>query len=346
MRCERTLRAAAPHWDAILDAGLGEHIVYLYDSRPRAWLEELCQYQLESAVHMSEDGAGTLPAGGCSSASGRPSERITIPLLQLFACHMATLAKVARHDRRFCQTLNSHSRFLRVLMSQSAQQVMAAAEAAVDPSQQALATAAAAPSLVALLMPRCAALSAAVRDDCTQLPAITLLHAMAFVYVCQTVLGQRLFVQVLSSCHISTLLGRAAAEVRQPPQRARRNWHHVAIGCLAEHVQTVALGVHDLVSRECDGAPPGSPRLRDLLVQPLLQLLLGSPLLDQLVGLQHVMVDGGEASEAVLSRTKLLRLGPMNPAHLAPITDLPGKTLLVRGAQGLVASSRNASCII
>ena len=58
------------------------------------------------------------------------------------------------------------------------------------------------------------------------------------------------------------------------------------------------------------------------------------------------MVDGGEASEAVLSRTKLLRLGPMNPAHLAPITDLPGKTLLVRGAQGLVASSRNASCII
>ena len=124
---------------------------------------------------------------------------------------------------------------------------------------------------------------------------------------------------------MSTLLDRAAVEVRQPLQRTRRSWHNAAIGFLFDHVQGVVQRVHQLASRGCDGAPVGSLELRNLLAQPLLQLL-SSPLLDLLAGLQHAMVDGGDT---VLSAA-YLRLGRMNPAHLVPIIDLPGKALLVR----------------
>ena len=241
VRCERTLRAVIPNWEVLHNAaGLGVHVDYLLrDNRPQVWLEELClhlQHELaaEASAGKARSGsfsdAGRLwepglflceapwkapvavrqpPLGGGSNSTGVwLSERVAIPLLHLLTSHMATAAKIAQQDINFCKTFLWHSQLLMALMRPQPSQVSAAAAAAADTAAAAAASlqrvlAAAAPSMVAFLLPRCAALSANTEasDMDRHSPAVMLLHSMAFVYVCGS-LGARLSLQVISLRHM------------------------------------------------------------------------------------------------------------------------------------------------
>lgn len=192
VRCEQSLRAVAPYWGAMQDAGLGGPMDHLYDDRPRAWLDELCHHHGVALMQPVRDEARQrLRAGSSSSgAPDWPSERAMLPLLQLLACHMATAAKFVRRDGRFCRTLESHAASLTELTLQLS-------------SSRPLVLAAVAPSLVAFLVPRCAAVSGVMLDDEEgQLLAITALCSVSFVYACP-ILGLRLLLQVTCLCHIS-----------------------------------------------------------------------------------------------------------------------------------------------
>ena len=237
------------------------------------------------------------------------------PFLQLLSSHTATLAKAVQYDSRLLSGLREHVRTIELLFLTPPAS-----------SRHRAALAAAAPLVVALLMPRFAAIRAAAFASCygasvAQLPAASILRSIAAV--CAK-LPPRLSLFVLSSRQMSTLVFRAVEEFKNPPQMAEHLAFHRALLILAEYARLVTSLIQHLSKEGCEGAVVGSPELRDLLVGPLLQLL-GSPLLDLLVLMPHIQTVWIE--EAVLGRSQyqlnclppLRLLGADDPQRLAQV---------------------------
>ena len=210
--------------------------------------------------------------------------QVLLPFLQLLSSHAATLAKAVQCDSRLLDALMRHALTMKILFLTS--------PASLHEGQHHAALAAAAPLVVALLLPRCASISAAAltspHGSCAvQLTASHILSSIAAVC---TKLPLRLSLLVLGSGHMSTLVHRAVDEVRTLRQgRVGQLAFHRAFIVLAEYARLVTCLIQHLSKEGCEGAPPGSPALRNLLAGPLLQLL-GSPLLDLLVMMPHVLV--------------------------------------------------------
>ena len=251
---------------------------------------EVMAPQLADHVNQIEEESGCLLALLSRDAAASPHlcpPRLPLPFLQLLSSHVATLAKAVQCDSRLLAGLCEHVRTIELLfLTPPASSRHHAALAAV------------APLVVALLMPRCAAIRAAAFASCygasvTQLPASNILRSIAAV--CSK-LPPRLSLFVLSSCHMSTLVFRAVEEVRNPPQRAEHPAIHRALLILAIYARLLTSLIQRLSKEGCEGAAAGTPELRYLLAGPLLQLL-GSPLLDLLVHTPDVWDE-----EAVLTR--------------------------------------------
>ena len=245
---------------------------------------EVMAPQLANHVKHIDEVCGHLLATLSRDATAFPDlcpPRLLLPLLQLLSSHTATLAKAVHCNGRLLAGLCEHVRTIKLLFL-------------TQPSSRhhhAALLAATAPLVVALLLPRCAAISAAafasLQGDCVLQPAAgSVLSSLAGVC---TKLPPGLSLLVLSSGHMWTLVLRAVEEVRTFRQGRSLFTFHKAFRILAEYARLVACLVQHLSKEGCEGAPPGSPELRVLLAQPLLQLL-GSPLLDLLAYAPHLLV--------------------------------------------------------
>ena len=108
----------------------------------------------------------------------------------------------------------------------------------------------------------------------------------------------------------------AGGEVSDGEGNSRRSNMHQAIGSLGGFACILASLVRLLVTRGCDGAPVGSPQLRDMLARPVFQLL-SSPLLDLLARMQHVPVDTAWATVTHSAPS------PSPPGERAPVRQMP-----------------------
>ena len=243
--------------------------------------------QLANYVNHMEEVCGHLLATLSQDAVASPHlcpPRLLLPLLQLLSSHVATRAKAVQCDSRFLTTLMSHALMMKLMFLTP--------PASLHEGQRHAALTAAAPLVAALLLPRCAAISgatfASLRGDCALQPVVGAILS-SITAVCNK-LPPRLSLFVLSSCHMSTLVLRAVDEAGSLPQGlAGDHASHRAILILAVYTRIVASLIQCLSKEGCEGAPPGSPELRDLLAGPLLQLL-GSPLLSLLAHTPHVLV--------------------------------------------------------
>ena len=136
----------------------------------------------------------------------------------------------------------------------------------------------------------------------------------------------------LSSSPMSILSGRLAVCMSSCYGPATREHSHYAVGGLCAYASDISLTSGIIAINGCEGAPPGSDELRDLLAQPFLRLL-GSPLLDLLAALQHVvMVAISGFCDQGLPRASI------PPVHLLPASlnpDARGSEVAMQVGLGL-----------
>ena len=240
VRCERAMRAMAPHWQE-QEASWGE-AACLFErlASPALWL---CQF-----IKIESEGGQPVPG----------------PVLQLLASSAATVLKAARIvgiDAGLLLPINFVS----------------------TPSPFWSVTGAR-PATISLLLPRMAGASNQPRSSTKLLCAANAVDTVLFMSRCRA--PDRCILMVLGSCHMATLVNKAAAELLQCSGTATRRVAHFAVGIMSFCAASLSM---QSAGQGYEGVPSGSAQLRDLLARPLLQLL-HSPLLDTLVALQHVMI--------------------------------------------------------
>ena len=279
VRCERTLRVIAPHWQA-LRAGWGEaaaiRSVFRSITFPVNWL---CQL----AASEREDAQSVLPE----------------PVIRLLASCVATILKASR-------VAGFHADFLLpscfvnipVLRRPTSGMMHAAvclilprmAGAVSVPRIQGGSSGAPGASSSARGSGSSAAQGAASSSLICASRAVDIVLRMSQCGNYETAP----LMLLLGSLHMTTIVNRASSELLHcsEPATKREDAHFVVgtLSCYAAYLSThIAFGA----SQGCDGgAYSGSAELRDLLARPLLHLL-HSPLLNTLVALQHVMVEEG-----------------------------------------------------
>ena len=214
---------------------------------------------------------------------------------------------------------------------------------------------AAAPALICLLLPRLAALSTTDMgavvgintlakmptglqwDPDRSLRVLTSSHAMQLLHGClMAVVGGSVAEGGSSGGGGSSGSGGDVSD--GTGSSLGRSDMHQAVGSLGGFACILAGLVRQLVTRGCDGAPLGSPLLRDLLARPVLQLL-NSPLLDLLARMQHVPVDTAWATVIHSAPCPCPPPGERAPVRQTPMQadDADGARLemQVRWANGL-----------
>ena len=271
VRCERAIRAAAPHWGAIEAAGWSSVAgrIYLITSR-----------MLTRLVNMRKPGAWTTEEDAAGS------------LLLLLASNTATLLKFARHSRLMDEDL-LQSGLIRI------HHIVARCSALGPACQPAIK--AAGPTIFFMLAPRhtvyaiqaapswYAARASGQHHSQRTLHMISprfWLHCMVST-CCSLVLEPRLSLLALSAQPMAALLHLVMEEVEHSPEWCTPDYLDAAIATLSLYMEVVTLTIHDLASSVCKGTAAGPSQLLDMLAQPVLSLL-GSQLLDVLAMLQHI----------------------------------------------------------
>ena len=159
-----------------------------------------------------------------------------------------------------------------------------------------------APAITSLLLPRLAS----VRSFGGPFSAA---NAAVFIAELSDDLKGSHSLPVLGSCHMSALLRQAVVESSCFASKHINSQEALkAIDALARCATHYARTSVFVVRKGCDGLPANSPGLRAQLAQPVF-MLLGSPLLDLLVLLQHVVIASWEGSD---------RWPSIPPAHELP----------------------------
>ena len=142
-------------------------------------------------------------------------------------------------------------------------------------------TAAAAPAMLCLVLPRWAALASSRAIPPPQLPSLTADLSMVERIVKCHFKSPRQALSVLGSCHATALLRISVTGLRDPPVLTQRSGMHLSLIRILSFADSLSNSAFWLATEGCEGAPPRSPQLRDLLAGPILELL-GSPLLSLL----------------------------------------------------------------
>ena len=262
VRCERTLRVIAPHWQA-LSAGWGKAAERLF-RRITVTVNWLCQL-----------------AGG---ESGDAHSSLPEPVIPLLASSVATILKV-ESVAGFHADFMLPSTFVNIPALRRPTSGMM--HATVSLILLRMARAVSAPRIVGSSIPQGAASSLLF---CAGRAVDTVLRMSQWGDYETAPL-----VPLLRSLHMTSLVNRASAELLHCSGLAtKRGDAHFVVGTLSCYAAYLSTHIAFGASQGCDGGAyySGSAELRDLLVRPLLHLL-HSPLLDTLVALQHVMVEEG-----------------------------------------------------
>ena len=245
--------------------------------------------------------------------AGEAGEQTAVALIRILASYAASSVKAAAlHDGRYGPTMASRasvrvSKCWNDCLSQAISSLKSQGEA--QQLEQA-AGIAAAQAVFCRLLPRLAALPS--KDS-----AAMGLYMLSQLTICLQRCPER-SLRLLTSCHVMQLV---RGSVLADTDISRTRWETCQdIGLLADLACAVARMALQLVAQGCDGAPPGSPQLHDLLARPLLQLL-NSPLLDLLAGLQHVPVSF-EAAGVILASSFCPPCG-VSSLHQMPETVQP-----------------------
>ena len=295
VRHERALRAVT-HWEC-------------YDP-----FDPVCRIFRRSASWLCHD----LAEGGRGSGA-----QVTLPLLRLLASHAASTLKVAQHCAVFDVALVSmqvSSCWQALIPELNGKGEEMRNGPLTAPEMEAIA--AAAPAVICLLLPRLASLSSMGSAGAAHPPRGSLkdppqLKALFFLMTCLDFCPARTL-RLLTSCHTMRLVlgpyGSLLEVMDSCSDRSAASDLRQGIGELGDFACAVACRIFELVCHGSDGAPVGSPQLRDLLARPLLQLLC-SPLLDLLGRMQHIPVDAGASVTSLPFRSA--------PRGLVPLHEMP-----------------------
>ena len=173
-------------------------------------------------------------------------------------------------------------------------------------------------TIVSLLLPRMAAIVPGDWAD-TFLGAATPLDFGLVMSQCDDAsceVAKRILLR-LSSSPMSILSSRLALCMSSSYGPATRVHSHYAVGGLCAYASYFSLTSGSIAINGCNGVPPGSAELRDLLAQPFLRLL-GSTLLDLLAAFQHVVMSAipGFCDQGIPTAS-------IPPVHLLPASMDP-----------------------
>ena len=276
VRCERAIRAAAPHW-GVLEAGLES-----------GWSDAVYNTCLTTSRLLA-----AFANGEAVLAEACFTEATAATLLQLLTSNAATLIKLAWHTGKMDKTL-----FMRSVICLNK---IACRCSDVGPAFQRAITAAG-PTIFFLLAPRHIAL--AIQSATSQATAwvsggdsrpatkpasgVSLGHCLHWMVTpcCSLIPDPRLSLLALTAQPMTALLLAVMEEAEHSPEWITPDAMDDAVASSSHYSELVAVWVHQLANCGCEEAAPGSAQLRDLLAQPVL-CLLGSSLLDQLAMLQH-----------------------------------------------------------
>ena len=281
VRCERAMRAIAPHWHA-QKASWGE-AGYKFEilASSAHWL---CQFA--DSVKQHENGQ-SLPE----------------PVIQLLASSMATILKAARITGVNADYLLP-CRF--VILPALRQSITGASPATISLLLPRMAGSSNVKGAVSGVSP---ALFCAVRAMDTAL----ILSQWKGLNICP--------LAVLGSCHMAALVSRVVAELLgRPGSATTRHDAHFAFGRLGRYVACISAHIFDGATQICVGDPSALSQMRDLLARPLLHLL-HFPLLDTLVALQHVMIRASPSTKKTWETASTCQTIPLQALMEADAMD-------------------------